>query len=83
MFEQHIPEGCYLALDIGELSGSITGGAPNAAELSASGISVAEAPASCGDAYGRLLNVGFGLPSTDADIALDLTVHWATGDHDH
>lgn len=83
VFEQHIPAGCSLALDVGELSGTIAGdGPPSAVELSASGVSVAEAPASCG-AYGHLLDVGFGLPSTDAEVALDLTFEWAGEDHEH
>lgn len=78
VFEQHIPAGCTLSLDIGELTGGINSeGPPNMAELSADGVSTAEASAnSCGAAYSHLLNVGFGLPASDASLAMDVTVDW-------
>lgn len=82
-FETHIPSGCSLSLDVGELTGSIDGdGPPNTASLSASNVSVAEAPDSCGN-YGQLLDVGFALPSTSAEIELDLSIDWGGEDHDH
>lgn len=83
VFEPIVGEGCSLAVDIGELSGPIGGdGPPNEVSLSALGISVAEAPDTCG-VYGLLLNVGFGLPTTSAEIALDLSLQWDPGHHDH
>lgn len=78
VFEQHIPSGCTLSLDFGSLTGTLSAdGPPNSGQLSADGVSIAEASAdSCGAAYSHLLNVGFGLPASDADFAVDVTVDW-------
>lgn len=76
VFEPIVGEGCSLAVDIGDLSGPVAGdGPPNEASLSATGISVAEAPDACG-IYGLLLDIGFGLPTTSAEIELDLNLEW-------
>jgi hypothetical protein len=83
-FEQHIPAGCSLSLEIGTLTGTISAeGPPNIADASAEGVSIAEASAdTCGDAYSHLLNVGFDLPSSGASIALDLSIDWEAEEHD-
>lgn len=79
-FAPHIPEGCSLSLEIGTLRGRISSdGPPNAATLSAKRVSIGEASADkCAPAYSHLLNVGFGLPTTNAQMELDLQVHWGS-----
>lgn len=78
VFEQHIPAGCTLSLDFGALTGTLASeGPPNNGQLSADGVSIAEASAdSCGPAYSHLLNVGFGLPASDASFAMDVSLAW-------
>lgn len=75
-FAPFITGDCVLDMDIGEMIGTIRGsGPPNLASVTASEVTMGEAPEGC-DAYGTLLNVYLGLPSSDAAAALELEIHW-------
>lgn len=76
VFAPFIPGDCVLAVDIGTMTGTIDGtGPPSTAHLTASDATVSRASDSCG-AYGTLLNVHLGLPTTDTEMGLDLTMDW-------
>lgn len=82
VFADIIPEGCSLHVFVGDLQGSINGGTPPGPGGEYSPSVTVGGTNTC-SAYGLLLRVALGLPTSAARVTLDTTNWHAVNDHEH